>query len=426
MRMPVIIVCGILLLGFCESVTGEEIQWRPAQGVKSKTEPSSPLFRLGRPFAIPAENVEKTSQTSVSPIQPVSYQQSTGPIIRAQGVDSGVPNVPPPSVPGAPFNPDENYNCGVDFAPGTAGTGTGSTTGGIFSSVPGFFSGIVNPTGGRKRFESDHCFDTFSSPVTNSFLFEDPRSLTEVRPIFIYQTTPSGNPVYQGGHVEYIGLQARLAFNDYFSLVFHKLGWTFNNPNNPTTDIPSGNGFSELHLGPKVTFLRNDETQTLMAAGLIFQVPVGSSSAVQNTGSLSLVPYLSFGQQFGESSYGRFHFLNTTGYSFRTDGERSEYFYTSLHLDYDVAKLNKIFPFVELNYFLYTRDGSVRAQDFEGRALINFGANSVSGENDLSIATGLRYKFSEMFQIGAGAEWALLSNRDIMDFRLTIDLIFRY
>src|SRR5205085_9724483 len=40
-------------------------------------------------------------------------------------------------------------------------------------------------------FESDHCLDTFSSPVTNPFLFEDPRSLTELRPIFIWQKIPS-------------------------------------------------------------------------------------------------------------------------------------------------------------------------------------------------------------------------------------------
>ena len=35
-------------------------------------------------------------------------------------------------------------------------------------------------------FKSDHVFDGFISPVTNPFLFEDPRSLTEVRPIFMY------------------------------------------------------------------------------------------------------------------------------------------------------------------------------------------------------------------------------------------------
>ena len=40
---------------------------------------------------------------------------------------------------------------------------------------------------GRCLFQSDHCFDYFASPVTNPFLFEDPRALTELKPLFIYQ-----------------------------------------------------------------------------------------------------------------------------------------------------------------------------------------------------------------------------------------------
>ena len=50
----------------------------------------------------------------------------------------------------------------------------------------------------------------------------------------------------------------------------------------------------------------------------------------------------------------------------------------------------------------------------------------VSGRQELSIATGLRYKFSECTQVGLAAEFPLNGNRDIQDFRLTIDLIFRY
>ena len=40
------------------------------------------------------------------------------------------------------------------------------------------------PAGGRACLvQSDHGFDNFISPVTNPSLFEDPRALTEVRPI---------------------------------------------------------------------------------------------------------------------------------------------------------------------------------------------------------------------------------------------------
>src|SRR5206468_9150580 len=73
-------------------------------------------------------------------------------------------------------------------------------------------------------FESDHCFDNFASPVSNPFLFEDPRSLTEIRPIFMYQTIPGSNPVFRGGHTEFFGTQARLAVTDRWSFVMNKIG----------------------------------------------------------------------------------------------------------------------------------------------------------------------------------------------------------
>ena len=38
---------------------------------------------------------------------------------------------------------------------------------------------------------SDHCFDRFISPLSNPFFFEDPRSLTEARAIFIDNKLPA-------------------------------------------------------------------------------------------------------------------------------------------------------------------------------------------------------------------------------------------
>jgi hypothetical protein len=42
----------------------------------------------------------------------------------------------------------------------------------------------------RELFRSDHRYDNFVSPTTNPFFFEDPRSLSEIRPIFIYEGMP--------------------------------------------------------------------------------------------------------------------------------------------------------------------------------------------------------------------------------------------
>ncbi|HEY2909600.1 MAG TPA: hypothetical protein VGI99_05105, partial [Gemmataceae bacterium] len=79
-------------------------------------------------------------------------------------------------------------------------------------------------------FRSDHAFDGFISPVTNPFLFEDPRSLTEVRPVVIYQKMPDSQVDFRGGSITYFGLQGRLAVTDRLSFVFSKLGGIWVSP----------------------------------------------------------------------------------------------------------------------------------------------------------------------------------------------------
>jgi hypothetical protein len=118
--------------------------------------------------------------------------------------------------------------------------------------------------------------------------------------------------------------------------------------------------------------------------------------------------------------------MTTIAGSFALDNKRTDYIYTGLHLDYDVANLHKIYPLMELNWTYYTSNGHARDQNFEGLDLFNFGANSVSGQNHVSLAVGARYKFCEWLQTGFAAEWGVIGKRDLQDFRLTFDVIFRY
>lgn len=273
------------------------------------------------------------------------------------------------------------------------------------------------------RFQSDHSMDSFISPVTNPFLFEDPRSLTEIRPIFIYQQIPSNNPVFNGGNAYFYGVQARLALTESWSITMNKLGGVTIDSDNPT--IGDASGIAEFDIGPKYTFLRKCDTGTFAAAGAIFQIPIGPSKVYQDTGNLSLVPYVSLAQSFGRSSYGTFNFMDTLGYAFGFDG-RSDYLYNSAHLDYDIANLHKFYALLELNWFYYSTSGEARAINQEGRDYANMGGTGVSGNNYLTIAPGFRYKFSEQVQFGLATEFALTNPRDLQDFRLLVDMIFRY
>jgi hypothetical protein len=263
--------------------------------------------------------------------------------------------------------------------------------------------------------------------VSNPFYFEDPRALTEFRPLFIWQRTPNSNPIFAGSSNFFVGARGSVAFTDWISLTVDELGWLFINPNNPVGDFQRNNGFSEIHVGPKVTFLRNDVSGTVAAGGLIFEVPTGPGTVFQSTKDWGLTPYFSIAQNFWRSDYGTFNFMNTDGYSFGIGRPRGDFFYASFHLDYDVGNLRKIYPLVELNWVYYAKNGNREPINFEGRDLFHFGATSVHGLNELTLALGARYKVSEHLQLGLVGEFnAVGGSRHLDAFRMTFDMIFRY
>lgn len=277
----------------------------------------------------------------------------------------------------------------------------------------------------RGWFCSDHAFDCLVSPVTNPFLFEDPRALTEVRPIVIYQNVPSQQPNFRGGHMWYFGTQARVAFTERLSLTVNKLGATLVDPAGFSPYNSREIGFSELWLGPKYTFIRDEEFGTLLAGGVLFQIPIGSGSVYQNTGSLSITPYVSVAQPFFKSRFGAFNTMANVGYSFSTDKQRSDYLHASAHVDYDVGNAHRFFPLAELNWFQYTTDGQARFIKGEGRDLINFGSLG-DGSSLVTGALGAKFKPTKNTEVGAAFEMPLVGNNDFFQYRFTIDFIWRY
>jgi hypothetical protein len=433
----------ITFAGWAAVANGQDRRWQPVETPVANA-PGSPAVTLGAPTVTLGPPVAAPSGPVVRGQKPddgATYSQWVAGTVEPNG--DGMAPVTPLQVPAgaltvsssAPYTP----------APPPAANAFGST--GFYPDPPpppsqaavanppsnrvhkSYFGDMFNGLGGGgpegKCLESDHCFDYFASPVSNPFYFEDPRSLTEVRPIFMYQTIPGSNPVYRGGNAEFYGVQARVAITDQWSFVMNKLGGVSINPGGGSP-VPSESGFAEIWLGPKWTFLRNTETGTVVATGLTFEIPAGADKVGQDTGTLSLVPYLTAAQNFGCTSYGSFNAMATLGYSFRIDDQRSDYFYTSWHLDFDVGNQHHWYPLVELNWFHYTESGGAVPFNFEGGDLANFGSTNVSGRNELSLATGFRYKFTENIQTGLFVQFPLVGTQDINRFRLGVDLIFRY
>jgi hypothetical protein len=405
----------LLVLGLAPAVQGQEIVFRASKPAVVQAATSFPVT-LGRPAALP----------SAEPVPPR--------VVRGQ-----IPA--PPAFPGgggpAPvFTPiDANaYNAGVvnnDADLGGFWTRFSDKFQRCWSDVVGGASGAFQPGPNRSMFQSDTEFKNFSSPVTNPSYFEDPRALTEIRPFFIWQHTPSSNSVYSGGNNFFLAARGSVAFTPNISLVVSKFGWSFTNAKTGAPDVNQGNqnGFDEIHIGPKFTFIRNTTSNTVAAFGVNFELGTGSARVLQDTGNLSIAPYFTIAQNFGRTQYGSFNFINTDGYVFRADNVRSESFFASFHLDFDAGDTHRIYPLVELNFRHYTRNGNARDLDFEGNDLGNFGARNVSGLSELTLAVGSRFVINNYVQLGIAAEFNVLGNssgRHLDQFRLTTDLIFRY
>jgi len=444
MRTKLLAAVGLALALSGGKAMAQEVMWRPARAESPRTEPprteSCERITLGRPQPIASSPLQQVSYSA-----PAATLSTPRPIVRGQSPDLPAVNVPaPPPPPGGFTGPavfpggpatgpvglgvnEEAYNNGVVVSNGDLG-GFWSRCGEKLKRCWGDMTGAVDSSiGGRARFQSDHCFDSFISPVSNPVYFEDPRALTELRPIFIWQRTRDSNPVFAGGDNFFTMLQGRVALTQNVSLVVNKLGWTWINPEGNVLGIDDGNGFSEVHLGPKFTFIRNEDTGTVAAVGMNFELAVGSEEALQHTGNWSISPYFSIAQNFWRTGYGSFNFMNTTGYSLSIDSKRSDFLYSSFHLDYNVLNAGKLYPLIELNWTRYTMNGSALPLDFEGTNLFNFGSMAVAGHNDLTLALGFRYKFSEAIQFGLAGEFGLLGgHRHMEGFRIGADMIFRY
>jgi hypothetical protein len=347
---------------------------------------------------------------------------------------------------GPPSAGEEQYNCGVItegplppgvmpdaqpsfwdrlFGRGPGCEGCGPTGSHPWTSHPWLGGPGAMPYGsaGAWTFRSDHEFDYMISPVTNPFFFEDPRSLTELRPVFIWQPTPKDNPATYGGTAFALTFQGRLALTERWSIVISRLGVARVTVNDPPTGFPaspfsSSTGFMDIQFGPKYTFYRDPSTGTIAAVGIDFTAPTGSNKVFQGN-EWAMTPYISAAQRLGD-----FNLMGGAGYRFGFGSKTADFFFLSGHLDYNFA--NKFYPLVEMNWYRYTNNGNQFPGNFGGADLFDTGSSAVKNTDLLTIALGARYKFSEAFQVGAAYELPLVGKDQFYRWRITFDMIFRY
>jgi hypothetical protein len=270
----------------------------------------------------------------------------------------------------------------------------------------------------RQGLESDHAFPGFVGPISNPFLSKDPRSLTELRLVFLNNEIPTAHPLH-GDNFEIIGLQARVALTDRLTFLFDKSGFAWIHPGN----APESDGFINVAAGLKYLLVRDVPGQFLWSVGAQFEPQTGEGRVYQNQGDGVMSAWTTMGKEF----CCRWHLLTTVGYQFPVDGDQSSRFiYTSVHLDRRC--FNFLYPLAELNWFHYTQGGNsgLPPEFGEGDGLFNLGTSGVGGNDLVTAAVGLKAAIGCHLETGAAFEFPLTGRKDLIDNRVTFEVILRY
>jgi hypothetical protein len=268
-------------------------------------------------------------------------------------------------------------------------------------------------------FQSDREFDDFIGPITSPILSKDPRSLSEFRALFIQNWFPDNHPVFGGGDTQIYAGQLRIALSDRLTFIADKDGIASLHPQ----ALPHQNGFLNIAAGLKYTLIRDVEEQRLLALGFQYELPTGEAKVFQNHGAGQWTVFGTYGKEFGD----KYHILINEAYSFGQNWrDSSSFFFTQIHLDKQIC--GWLYPLVEANWYRWVSGGNrgIPAIVGEGDGLINLGTTGVAGNDLVTIAGGLKAVLSPNVQIGVAYEKPVSNRKDILDHRITAELILRY
>jgi hypothetical protein len=280
---------------------------------------------------------------------------------------------------------------------------------GLGCGETGLMSGLLslNPFQGTPP-----CFDDFISPMSNPVFFEDPRTVSELRPMFVHHNIPAGAG---GGHANVIALQIRAAITERLSLIATKDGFIMS-----TNDVVD-DGWADVSLGLKYGLIQDVENQRLLSAGLTFELPVGTPRALQGNGDGEFNLFLTGGLEFLE----RWHFLSATGFRLPTDtSAENQVWYWSGHIDRKFGE--RFYGLVEMNWYHYMSNGNAGIPGIGGGDFFNLGSPGIAGDDMATVAFGTKFKPSANTELGVAYEIPMTSREDLMRNRTTVDFILRF
>ena len=186
---------------------------------------------------------------------------------------------------------------------------------------------------------------------------------------------------------------------------------------NPLID----DGWADVAAGLKYNLFKDPRSQRILSAGLMFELPVGSTRTLQGNGDGLFDLFVSAGAKVGN-----WHWLSTTGFLLPTDTTaESQLWFWSHHWDRRIGCTNLYF-LTELNWYHYLKSGDNGLPGVEGGDLFNLGSTGVAGNDIVTGAFGLKYRPNHRTELGVAWENPLTDREDVLDNRLTFDWIIRY
>ena len=277
-------------------------------------------------------------------------------------------------------------------------------------------SGLIKP--------SDRCFDDFISPMINFVHFEDPRTVTEIRPIFVNHWVPDtiGNNVPAGGSIQLLAMQFRIALTERLSLIGVKDGYIWDSTNG-ALDTLLDDGWASVTAGLKYNFLRDTQSGTLASIGGTYEIPIGSRDALQDIGDGEFHLFVTGGQRL---MCGKAHLMSAFGYRVPSDGYlQSESIHWSNH--FDVKLTDKVYALTEVAWWHWidSAEGGLPL-GVAGQDLFNLSTSDVTGNDLVTQSVGLKYKPNGLAEYGAAYEFPLTDFNDVIEGRLQLEMILRY
>jgi hypothetical protein len=296
--------------------------------------------------------------------------------------------------------------CCDDLGCGLSGCDSGCDACGCKSGLLGY--GIVKP--------SEQCFSDFISPVSNPVFFEDPRTLTEVRFLFLHHNLPNA---LTGNSVQAYAAQIRLALSERLSFIATKDGFVYTQ--SPLLD----SGFLDVAAGFKYNLYRDPNAGRILSVGTTFEIPMGSQKSLQGNGSGEFNFFATGGTRLFGSN--RAHWLSAGGLRQPTnENAENRVAYWSNHFDYRLGTSLPIYAFTEFNWWNYLSDGTAFPGGPEGGDIFNLGSSGITGNDLVTQAVGARIKPRRNIEMGSAYEFPLTARQGLMKDRITMDLIVRY